>query len=725
MPPKSCPSRQDADDFHHSASRGTDAEHRSVSARLYVEPLESKLLLTGIRPSEIEQYFIYLLNRARSDPTQYQIERELDIELSGIPPRPPVAVNSILESVAHSRALEMAEHNYFGHQSEVTGKYPNQVVREAGYELPHFFSDFGNSVESLAAGFESAEETLEALIVDEGIDPPAHRMHLLGLEPFGAGREIGVGWATSETSTFGTYWAIELTYSDPSDQFLTGVVYDDLDGDRRFSLGEAVPGVTIRAGNSVTTTNDGGGWSLPVTDGTVEVTASGGAFQGVTTTSVLVNGQNIALDFIVGSALVQLDFEDQVATHLPPRDASGNPPGADFDGDGQSDLAVYHPATRPDEPGFFIVQHSSDGAEIRQEIGALRVDGLGQAYTDFPVTGDYDGDGKADFAVYGYVPHLAYSVFTIVQSSNGETLQRGFGGGLDFPIVGDFDGDGRDDIVVYGFSPINGFSRFGIFPSSEGFRNARTVGFGGPDDFPVTGDFDGDQVDDLAVFGFSGDEQRARFGFIPSSQNGGTVSDGQKEGAFPLFFGGAEDTPVGGDFDGDGQSDVVIYGPDGFGSTRFLILPTSDDLTDLRDDPNPELTAIPVSFDGISSAVAVQETDFDGDGRTELTLFGELDGDQGFLSRELGDITGVLRPFGSIESIPLPSASSLYSLALDRESTSSLGASAGQAATVTEPPLHSNGSNQREPLQTDWMIWFDFALKHLLDSYDEEEPHEH
>ena len=62
------------------------------------------------------------------------------------------------------------------------------------------------------------------------------------------------------------------------------------------------------------------------------------------------------------------------------------PVPADYDGDGRADLAVYHPAA-----GDWYVQPSAGGADRREHLGSA---------TAAPVPGDYDGDGRADLAVF-------------------------------------------------------------------------------------------------------------------------------------------------------------------------------------------------------------------------------------------------------------------------------------------------------------------------------------
>jgi hypothetical protein len=57
---------------------------------------------------------------------------------------------------------------------------------------------------------------------------------------------------------------------------------------------------------------------------------------------------------------------------------------------------------------------------------------------DQPVTGDYDGDKKADFAVF------RSSVATwFIQKSSGGTLMKRFGKVSDIPVSGDYEGEGK------------------------------------------------------------------------------------------------------------------------------------------------------------------------------------------------------------------------------------------------------------------------------------------
>ena len=276
---------------------------------LRVESLEDRRLLSVLAA---EQEFVYLLNRARHDPVAYEIEQGLSVDLSYVDPRPPLAVNDSLFASARFHAEEMAEHDYFAHQSAVTGDWPNKMARDHGYALPSWYPVDGNNIESLAAGtwFTTAIVVLNALIVDEGVDPPGHRNHLLGIGDFwAASREIGVGYAYNSAAYYDHYWAVHATRTDPAGTFLTGVVYDDANGNKRYDAGEGLGGVAVAAGAYATTTNAAGGWALEVGEGTYTVSASGGALGGPASVDVSVVGDNVEVDFIAGRSWGLVDFD--------------------------------------------------------------------------------------------------------------------------------------------------------------------------------------------------------------------------------------------------------------------------------------------------------------------------------------------------------------------------------------------------------------------------------
>ena len=107
----------------------------------------------------------------------------------------------------------------------------------------------------------------------------------------------------------------------------------------------------------------------------------------------------------------------------------------DYDGDGQSDFALWRGLTGE----WLIIQ--SGGEKLRTELwGAANA-----PYRDVLAPGDYDGDGQSDLAVF----RRADGHWYIKQSSDGAVMDKHWGLGTDVPVAADYDGDGKTDIAVW------------------------------------------------------------------------------------------------------------------------------------------------------------------------------------------------------------------------------------------------------------------------------------
>ena len=120
--------------------------------------------------------------------------------------------------------------------------------------------------------------------------------------------------------------------------------------------------------------------------------------------------------------------------------AVGDVPGpADYDGDGKTDVAVYRPST--------AVWWVSLWSHTNSTTSSMYQWGTTIPLGDIPVAADYDGDGKADIAIYRPSTGNWYSL----KSSSGFTVGEGYAWGVngDIPVVVDTDGDGRADIALH------------------------------------------------------------------------------------------------------------------------------------------------------------------------------------------------------------------------------------------------------------------------------------
>ena len=248
----------------------------------------------------------------------------------------------------------------------------------------------------------------------------------------------------------------------------------------------------------------------------------------------------------------------------------------DFDGDGRTDYAVF----RPSNTAWYINRSSNNQLLTRQF-------GLG---TDRLVPADYDGDGITDIAVWrgnSGDPERAY--FYILQSATGTLRTAQFGKQGDDPrVVNDWDGDGKADPAVFRQGGTGAQSLFFYRPSSQPSVDFVTIYWGTAGDEPVRGDFDGDGRMDAAVYRPSdatwyirqspdGQLRAAKWGVntdirVPADYDGDGKADLAvfRDGLWAILqssngqaryqnFGVAGDALVPGDYDGDGKADLAVY----------------------------------------------------------------------------------------------------------------------------------------------------------------------
>jgi len=278
-------------------------------------------------PTNEEQYYLELINRARANPTAEGVRLAtttdsnvlfayssfgvnlvlMQSQFALLPPAPPLSMNATLTTAARAHSQNMLQNNYQGHSGpdgSLTTRLQNYIAAANGWSIGENVYAYSKSVWYGHAGFE----------VDWGgsaatggmQSPPGHRqnIHSTTLREVGIGVVLGSNGGSGGvgpqlvTQDFGMVGGLP--------PFVTGVVYRDLNGDGFYEPGEGVGGVTVTVSNtnSYAVTASSGGYSVPVAgSGSYTVNFSGGSAPTNQKSVSVINGQNVKSDYVVtGSA---------------------------------------------------------------------------------------------------------------------------------------------------------------------------------------------------------------------------------------------------------------------------------------------------------------------------------------------------------------------------------------------------------------------------------------
>lgn len=268
-------------------------------------------------PTAFEQYMLELVNQARADPGQ--AAETYGFSLGNIPDAPlePLAMNEDLLEAARGHSEWMENTDTFSHAG-AGGSSPTDRAQAAGW-------DGGGVGENIAGWFSFGNNNINQQdVVEERhgalLRSPGHLANIMNAN----WSEAGIGGATGDWQQYSDAFLYTQAFSDDGKSYLTGVAFDDGDGDNFYDVGEGLGGVDIEIidseGNSVdTSTWEAGGYQIALEDGDYTVRFSGEGINGVVEKQVTIAGGNVKVD-------INTDLESPVVVGENP---DGETPGMD------------------------------------------------------------------------------------------------------------------------------------------------------------------------------------------------------------------------------------------------------------------------------------------------------------------------------------------------------------------------------------------------------------
>ena len=296
-----------------------------------------------------------------------------------------------------------------------------------------------------------------------------------------------------------------------------------------------------------------------------------------------------------------------------PATATWKPITGDFNGDGKTDYVMF--------AGTTINTFLSNGDGTFTVLLSRPPNGwdFGTPASNWtPITGDFNGDGKTDFLMFA-----GTTIDTFLSNGDGTftALLSRPPNNWDFgtpvtatwrPITGDFNGDGRTDFAMFAGTTIdtflsNGDGTFTLLLS----RPPIGWDFGTPASnwTPITGDFNGDGKTDFLMFAGTTIDT-----FLSNGDGSFTALLSRPPNGWDFGTPASNWTPITGDFNGDGKIDFVMFA----GTTIDTFLSNGDGtFTALLSRP-------PNNWDFGTPATAAWlpiAGDFNGDGKTDFIMF--------------------------------------------------------------------------------------------------------
>ena len=231
------------------------------------------------QPSAYEQYLLELINAERA-----KVGAQ------------PLAFDGDLNEAAEGHSQWMIGTDTFSHTGS-GGSNAGQRMTAAGYAFTGSWA-WGENIAWATTRSPAGLQDEVLLLHTNLMNSSGHRANILNANY----REVGLGFETGDYGGREGAFITEDFARSGTSNFLTGVAFDDKDGDRLYDVGEGLGGLTLTAVSSTgatytTTTYGSGGYDLVLPPATYTVTFSGAGIQ-TTSMQTTVGSKNVKLDLI-------------------------------------------------------------------------------------------------------------------------------------------------------------------------------------------------------------------------------------------------------------------------------------------------------------------------------------------------------------------------------------------------------------------------------------------
>ena len=255
------------------------------------------------QPTAQEVLVVELVNRARANPDAEAVRLGIALNdgITGTQitntAKQPLAHNLLLIESSRLHSQWMLDADIFSHTG-VNNSSPHERMQAVGYG----FTGSWTSGENIAWGGTTGSSislTSYAVSQHEGLfKSPGHRVNILNANF----RELGVGQLQGYFMQDGrNYLSSMLTQNfsrSGSNYFLTGVIYDDKNNNEFYDVGEGLSGINITTKGKTYPVFNSGAYSIPVVNGSYELSITGDTLDGPVYYSVQIANQNRKLDVL-------------------------------------------------------------------------------------------------------------------------------------------------------------------------------------------------------------------------------------------------------------------------------------------------------------------------------------------------------------------------------------------------------------------------------------------